>query len=95
MPIKFFDQSGIKCFYQNQHMSFEFIQNSETCIMNELKQFLVSEEKHFNFLKIEVYSMDIYQKLQSSRLNSKKFEIEKDSKKQICSDHPNAFWNRK
>ena len=39
--------------------------------------------------------MDIEQKLKSTVLKSKILELEKNFKNQICSNHPNVFWNRK
>ena len=95
MPIQKINPKGISCVYKNQKLNFEFIQDPETKILNELKQFLVPKEKHLSFLKTEVYSLDIENKLKSKVLKSKILDLEKDFKKQICSNHPNAFWDRK
>ena len=73
MPIQKIDQNDIKCFYQNQNMVFEFIQDPETSILNEFQQILVSKEKIFNFLKIEVIFNGYSSKASNFKNKIKKF----------------------
>ena len=71
--------------------------------MNELKQHSIAEinnlieckEKHLNYLKSDLEFKNIKNLLSKSNLKSRILDLETRIKDSICSNLPNAFWDRK
>jgi hypothetical protein len=95
MPINKIDPTGIYSRVQDHEIIYPFVTDPETRIIQELQGFLQNKEKQLNFLQKEIQIMDINQKLQSPGLQEKIKEIENQFLKEVCSDLPNAFWDRK
>ena len=95
MPIYKVDQTGIYSNIQGQEIVFEFITDPETKILSNLKDFLQNKENQLNFLKDELRYLSVEQSLQQPKMISVQKEIEANFISEICSDHPNAFWERK
>ena len=87
--------TGIYCKCQDHDITFEFIKDPETRILNELRSKIGYKENHLNLLQKEVHFLSINQKLQSPTLKIMIRDGEQQFIYDVCSDIPNAFWERK
>ena len=95
MPLQRIDHTGIYCTYDNQDLTFEFIQEPKSRLINEIKNLIHLKEKQLNFLKEDIQIMDISQKINNPSLKMKIQDLERSLQKDICSDISTAFWERK
>ncbi|KAG5570718.1 hypothetical protein H5410_060484 [Solanum commersonii] len=53
------------------------------------------KQKHVDYLQLEIFSMNIFDTLKSTKVHEKIKLISEQMAIDICVDHPSAFWNRK
>ena len=53
------------------------------------------KEKHVDSLQLELFSINIFDTLKSTKVQEKMKLISKQITVDICADHPSAFWNQK
>ena len=95
MPLQKIDQTGIYCSYKNNELIFKFIRQPEIRLVNEIQTLIQYKEKHLLSLQDEAHILQLEHQLASPSISVKIKEIEKDFQNTICSDIPNAFWERK
>ena len=64
-------------------------------LINELKDQIFLEERKIIFLQKEILQISIKQQLQNIFVHNKIKILLQQFQKEICSDIPNAFWDRK
>lgn len=95
MPITKIDSIGIHTTLNNQQIIFEFITEPYTKELDQIKDLVNFKEKQINFLQKETHFLATEQRLQQSSLQNKIKSLEKEFHTEVCSDVPNAFWERK
>ncbi|CAJ2643632.1 unnamed protein product [Trifolium pratense] len=95
MPIVNIDQKGITTFINDQKITFEFITDPQTRMLNEVKDILLKKEKQLCFLKEEISVLNINEQLETYDIKKKIKSLEQEFTTEICNDLPNAFWDRK
>lgn len=89
------DNSGITGTFQGGKIHLNFITKPVHRMLHEMYDHLTLKKNQMNFLKQEINSLTIEEKLQNPKLQGKIRMIENQLSLEICNDHPNAFWNRK
>jgi hypothetical protein len=67
------------------------VQNLSTSTINLISQ----KKKHINMLNKEIQYKRIESQLESKNIKDKIILLQQRFEKEICSEHPNAFWDRK
>ncbi|KAK2370424.1 hypothetical protein QL285_083475 [Trifolium repens] len=67
------------------------VQNLSTSTINLISQ----KKKHINMLNKEIQYKRIENQLESKNIKDKIILLQQRFEKEICSEHPNAFWDRK
>lgn len=94
-PLKGIDEEGLTGFYNGNPLRFDFINKPVKRFLNELKEKIDRKTFQLNSLKEEINFLTIEEKLSNPKLKRKIDHINNKFSLEICSDHPNAFWNRK
>lgn len=63
--------------------------------INDIVRQTTAKDRQINFLQKEIQIMNIEEILQKPFTKEKISQINQDFNKEICSDLPNAFWDRK
>lgn len=95
MPISKIDSIGIHTTLNNQPIIFEFIIEPYTKELDQIKDLVNLKEKQINFLQKEISFLTTEQRISQSSFQQKIKSLEQEFQAEICSDLPNAFWNRK
>ncbi|KAG5599611.1 hypothetical protein H5410_030981 [Solanum commersonii] len=77
---------------KDRNISYTFITNP---ISRDINPFVNMKQKHVDSLQLELFSMNIFGTLKSTKVQGKIKLITEQIAIDICVDHPNAFWNRK
>jgi hypothetical protein len=91
MPITNIDQKGITTFIKDKEITFEFISDPQTRMINEVKNLLLHKEKQICFLKEEINFLNINEQLNKVDIKRQIEEFELQLRSEICHDLPNAF----
>lgn len=94
-PLKKIDEKGLTGFFNESPLRFDFINKPVRRFLNELREKIDRKNFQLNSLKQEISFLTIEEKLANPRLKRKIDYINNRFSLEICSDHPNAFWNRK
>ncbi|XP_070007955.1 uncharacterized protein [Nicotiana sylvestris] len=78
--------------YQDREISYSFVTDPVTRDINAL---INMKQRHVNSLQSEILSMNIFDTLQSTKVQQKIKLIAEQMAVDVCADHPSAFWNRK
>ncbi|KAL4198760.1 hypothetical protein AMTRI_Chr03g141700 [Amborella trichopoda] len=89
------DQTGISSKYQNVPIHFDFIHKPKLKEINHVKDQLQNKEKFLCTLKQELKYKHIEEQIQNPSIQQKIQSIQQQIETSICSEHPNAFWERK
>ncbi|KAG5630338.1 hypothetical protein H5410_002055 [Solanum commersonii] len=77
--------------YKNQDISYTFIEP----ISRDINALIEMKQKHIDYLQLEIFSMNIFDTLKSTKVREKIKLISKEWPLIFVFDHPSAFWNRK
>jgi ribosomal protein S24E len=95
MPITV-DQRGINTILNNKNITFDFIYDPHTTMINEVREFLIKrKEKQICFLKEEVNILNVREQLGKENIQLQIKSLENQFHMEVCNDLPNAFWDRK
>ncbi|KAL4196544.1 hypothetical protein AMTRI_Chr04g183780 [Amborella trichopoda] len=89
------NEKGISSTIQNIPIHFNFIHKPKLKELNNVKSQLQGKEKFLCTLKQEIKYKVIEEQLQMPSIQQKIQSIQKQIETSICSEHPNAFWDRK
>ncbi|KAG5572428.1 hypothetical protein H5410_062194 [Solanum commersonii] len=78
--------------YKDRDISYTFIADPISCDINAL---INMKQKHVDSLQLEIFSINIFDTLKSTKAQEKIKLISKQIDVDICANHPSAFWNRK
>ncbi|KAK2424968.1 hypothetical protein QL285_035270 [Trifolium repens] len=96
MPIIKIDQKGITTILKNQKITFDFISDPQTRMLNEVRDLLLKKkEKQICFLKEEINIFNVKNQLDDEKIKIQIRKLESQFQTEVCNDLPNAFWNRK
>ncbi|XP_070002286.1 uncharacterized protein [Nicotiana sylvestris] len=91
-PFNNIDAQGFYATYQDREISYSFVTDPVTRDINALTNM---KQMHVNSLQSEILSMNIFDTLQSAKVQQKNKLIAKQMAVDVCADHPSSFWNRK
>ncbi|KAG5596140.1 hypothetical protein H5410_037372 [Solanum commersonii] len=91
-PFTNINAKGFSATYKNQDISYSFITEP---ISRDINALIEMKQKHFDYLQLEIFSMNIFDTLKSAKVQEKIKLISEKMVIDICVDHPSAFWNRK
>jgi hypothetical protein len=92
MPIIKIDQKGITTILQNQKITFDFISDPQTRMLNEVRDLLLKKkEKQICFLKEEINIFNIKNQLGNEKIKIQIKNLESQFQMEVCNDLPNAF----
>ncbi|KAL4199047.1 hypothetical protein AMTRI_Chr03g142980 [Amborella trichopoda] len=89
------DQTGISSTIQNTPIHFNFIHKPKLKEINNVKSQLQNKEKFLCTLKQELKYKSIEEQINTPSIQQKIQSIQHHIETSICSEHPNAFWERK
>ncbi|XP_028059089.1 uncharacterized protein LOC114262873 [Camellia sinensis] len=95
MPITKIDTIGIHTEIDNQIIIFEFITSPYTKELDQISDLMSLKQNQINFLQKEISFLTTEQRIQQTAFQQKIKLLEKEFQNEICSDVPNAFWDRK
>ncbi|KAG5590219.1 hypothetical protein H5410_040733 [Solanum commersonii] len=91
-PVTNINAKGFSATYKNQDISYTFITEP---ISRDINALIEMKQKHVDYLQLEIFSMNIFDTLKSSKVQEKIKLFSKKMVIDICADHPSAFRNRK
>uniref|UniRef100_A0A7N0T614 Uncharacterized protein n=1 Tax=Kalanchoe fedtschenkoi TaxID=63787 RepID=A0A7N0T614_KALFE len=94
-PITHISEKYLEGTYNNQKVSFQFITEPQTKILNKIKDVILRKFNQINFLTEEINTYSIEIDLKNLKLQDKIKRLQDHMSLEICNDHPNAFWDRK
>ncbi|KAG5578568.1 hypothetical protein H5410_058702 [Solanum commersonii] len=83
---------GFSATNKDQNISYTFVTNP---ISRDINALINMKQKHVDSLQLEIFSMNIFDTLKSTKVQEKIKLISEQMAIDICVDHPSAFWNRK
>uniref|UniRef100_M1DDN2 Zinc knuckle family protein n=1 Tax=Solanum tuberosum TaxID=4113 RepID=M1DDN2_SOLTU len=83
---------GFSATYKDQDISYTFVTDP---ISRDINALINMKQKHVDSLQLELFSMNIFDTLRSTKVQEKIKLISEQIAIDICADHPSAFWNRK
>ncbi|XP_049364033.1 uncharacterized protein LOC125828743 [Solanum verrucosum] len=86
------NSKGFSATYKNNEISYCFVTDPVTRNINAL---IDMKQNHMDSLQLELFSMNIFDSLKSTKVKEKIKLISEQIAVDICADHPSAFWNRK
>ncbi|KAL4180674.1 hypothetical protein AMTRI_Chr12g267040 [Amborella trichopoda] len=89
------DETGISSTIQNIPIHFNFIQKPKLKELNNVRSQLQNKERFLYTLKQEIKYKSIEEQIQTPSIQQKIQSIQHHIETSICSEHPNAFWERK
>ncbi|KAL4181775.1 hypothetical protein AMTRI_Chr12g239110 [Amborella trichopoda] len=89
------DQIGISSTIQNIPIHFNFIHKPKLKELNNVKSQLQNKERFLCTLKQELKYKSIEEQINTPSIQQKIQSIQHHIEISICSEHPNAFWERK
>ncbi|KAL4193797.1 hypothetical protein AMTRI_Chr06g201140 [Amborella trichopoda] len=89
------DETGISSTIQNIPIHFNFIHKPKLKELNSVKSQLQNKERFLCTLKQEIKYKSIEEQIITPSIQQKIQAIQKQIETTICSEHPNAFWERK
>ena len=87
--------AGITAHVDGHEIFFEYVSPPVYKKINDIMRKISNKDRQINFLQKEIRIMGIEETLQSPKLKEKISQIQENFNKEICSDIPNAFWDRK
>ncbi|KAG5584782.1 hypothetical protein H5410_045216 [Solanum commersonii] len=91
-PFTYITAKEFSATYTNQDISYTFITDP---ISRDINALINMKQKHVDSLQLELFSMNIFDTLRSTKVQEKIKLISEQIAIDICADHPSAFWNRK
>ncbi|XP_070039132.1 uncharacterized protein [Nicotiana tomentosiformis] len=67
----------------------------EDPVTRDINALIDMKQKHIDSLQLELFSMNIFDTLNSTKVQEKIKLISENIAIDICAEHPSAFWNRK
>ncbi|KAG5608487.1 hypothetical protein H5410_019768 [Solanum commersonii] len=87
-PFTNINAEGFSATYKNQDISYTFITEP---ISRDINALIDMKQKHIDYLKLEIFSMNIFDTLKSAKVHEKTKLISEKIAIDICADHPNDF----
>ncbi|XP_070040372.1 uncharacterized protein [Nicotiana tomentosiformis] len=91
-PFTSIDSKGFTATYKDKKISYTFVTDPVTRDINAL---IDMKQKHVDSLQLELFSINIFDTLNSTKVQEKIKLISEQIAIDICNEHPSAFWNRK
>ena len=91
-PFTSIDSKGFTATYKDKEISYTFVTDPVTRDINAL---IDMKQKHVDSLQLELFSMNIFDTLNSTKVQEKIKLISEQIAIDICVEHPSTFWNRK
>ncbi|KAG5580640.1 hypothetical protein H5410_051267 [Solanum commersonii] len=91
-PFTKITAKGFSATYKNQVISYTFITDP---ISRDINVLINMKQKHVDSLQLEIFSMNIFNTLKSTKVQERIKLIFGQMAIDICADHPSAFSNRK
>ncbi|KAG5619569.1 hypothetical protein H5410_004787 [Solanum commersonii] len=89
-PFTRMNAKGFSATYDDRDISYTFITNP---ISRDINALINMKQKHFDSLHLELFSMNIFNTLKSTKVQEKIKLIFEHIAVDIYVDHPSAFWN--
>ncbi|KAG5605746.1 hypothetical protein H5410_027238 [Solanum commersonii] len=91
-PFTNINAKGFSATYRNQDICYTFITEP---IYRDINALIEMKQKYVDYLQLEIFNMNIFDTLKSTKVQEKIKLISERMAIDICVDHPSAFWNRK
>ena len=90
------DHTGLRTKVSGKEICFEFVSTIRMKEIRMLKDVCIeSKQKHINLLNREIHYKRIEEQLETPIIADRVSNLLKKFEKEICAEHPNAFWDRK
>jgi len=91
-PFTSITAKGFFATYKDRDISYTFITDP---ISRNINALINMKQKHVDSLQLEIFSMNIFNTLKSTKVQEKIKFISGQMAIDICADHPSSFWNQK
>ncbi|KAM7510610.1 hypothetical protein LguiB_009485 [Lonicera macranthoides] len=89
------EEDGVATYFDNRKILFKFITKPRTKEVNEIKEKLIFKEKQLEFLNEDLKIMNIKLQVNSPKVKISIKNLQEQIIREVCSDIPTAFWDRK